>query len=119
MRPDCSFTRGAAERPATLNLPGQGAKMKLEPDKRVQIKVVKSECSLMKTGECVYLDGPMIDYANSAPVCVTALLGIYPFIMTARFGIESEKMGHTDGYHVCCPDKIVEFVVSAVPTYPL
>ena len=86
--------------------------MKLEPDKRVQIKVVKSECSLMKLDSCVYLDGPMIDYATSAPVCVTALLGIYPFIMTARFGIESEKMGHHDGYHVCCPDKIVEFVVS-------
>ena len=66
----------------------------------------------MKLDSCVYLDGPMIDYAASAPVCVTALLGIYPFIMTARFGIESEKMGHHDGYHVCCPDKIVEFVVS-------
>ena len=86
--------------------------MKLEPDKRVQIKVVKSECSLMALDSCVYLDGPMIDYAASAPVCVTALLGIYPFIMTTRFGIESDKMGHNDGYHVCCPDKIVEFVVS-------
>ena len=67
----------------------------------------------MKVDSCVYLDGPMIDYAASAPVCVTALLGIYPFIMTARFGIESDKMGHNDGYHVCCPDKIVEFVVSS------
>ena len=86
--------------------------MKLEPDKRVQIKVVKSECPLMKLDDCVYLDGPIIDYTTSAPICVTALLGIYPFIMTARFGIESEKMGHNDGYHVCCPDKIVEFVVS-------
>lgn len=88
--------------------------MKLEPDKRVQIKVVKSDCPLMKLDACVYLDGPMIDYAASAPVCVTALLGIYPFIMTARFGIESEKMGYSGGYHVCCPDKIVEFVVSSV-----
>lgn len=91
-----------------------GGSVKLEPDKRVQIKVVKSECSLMALDSCVYLDGPMIDYAASAPVCVTALLGIYPFIMTARFGIESDKMGHNDGYHVCCPDKIVEFVVSSV-----
>jgi uncharacterized repeat protein (TIGR04076 family) len=105
-------------RPATLNLLRRGAKMKLEPDKRVQIKVVKSDCPLMKPGGCVYLDGPMIDYANSAPVCATALLGIYPFIMTARFGIESEKLGHTDGYHVCCPDKIVEFVVSEVSSEP-
>ena len=86
--------------------------MKLEPNKRVRIKVVKSECDLMKTGESVYLDGPMIDYQRSAPVCVTALLGIYPFIMASRFGIESEHMGHNDGYRVCCPDKLVEFVVS-------
>ena len=93
--------------------------MKLEPDKRVQIKVVKSECTLMKVDDCVYLDGPMIDYATSAPVCVTALLGIYPFVMTARFGIESDKMGHNDGYHVCCPDKIVEFVVSSVMPHSL
>ncbi|MGB9080869.1 MAG: hypothetical protein WCD00_06180, partial [Desulfuromonadaceae bacterium] len=72
--------------------------MKLEPDKRVRIEVVRSECTLMKVGGSVYLDGPMIDYARSAPVCVTALLGIYPFVMTSRFGIESEKMGHRDGY---------------------
>jgi len=86
--------------------------MKLEPDQRVQIKVVRSECALMETGGIVYLDGPMIDYARSAPACLTALLGIYPFIMTSRFGIESEKLGHNDGYRVCCPDKLVEFVVS-------
>lgn len=86
--------------------------MKREPDGRVRIEIVKSECTLMEAGGSVYLDGPVIDYARSAPVCVTALLGIYPYIMTARFGIESEKMGHNDGYHVCCPDKLVEFVVS-------
>lgn len=87
--------------------------MKLEPDKRVRIKVVKSECPLMETGGSVYLDGPMIDYTRSAPVCVTALLGIYPFVMTARFGIESKKLGHNDGYRVCCPDKLVEFIVTS------
>ena len=86
--------------------------MKLEPVKMVQIKVVRSECALMETGGVVYLDGPMIDYTRSAPVCLTALLGIYPFIMTARFGIESEKMGHDDGYRVSCPDKLVDFVVT-------
>lgn len=86
--------------------------MKLEPDKRVRIEVVRSECTLMEVGGSVYLDGPMIDYARSAPVCVTALLGIYPFVMTSRFGIESEKMGHRDGYRVCCPDRLVEFIVS-------
>jgi uncharacterized repeat protein (TIGR04076 family) len=86
--------------------------MKLEPDKRVRIEVVRSECKLMEAGGSVYLDGPMIDYAHSAPVCVTALLGIYPFVMTSRFGIESAKMGHRDGYRVCCPDRLVEFIVS-------
>lgn len=86
--------------------------MKLEPDKRVRIEVVRSECKLMEVGGSVYLDGPMIDYVSSAPVCVTALLGIYPFVMTSRFGIESEKMGHREGYRVCCPDRLVEFVVS-------
>lgn len=92
--------------------------MKLEPDHRVRIKVVKSECHLMEEGGSVYLDGPMIDYANSAPVCVTALVGIYPFVMTARFGIESQKLGHNDGYRVCCPDKLVEFVVSPCNDQP-
>lgn len=86
--------------------------MKLEPNRRVRIKVVKSACSLMKTGESVYLNGALLDYARSAPVCVTALLGIYPWIMTARFGIESEKLGHNDGYLVSCPDRLVEFAVS-------
>lgn len=86
--------------------------MKLEPDKRVRIEVVKSECKLMAAGSTVYLDGPMLDYASSAPVCITALLGIYPFVMTCRFGIESEKMGYNEGYRVCCPDRLVEFVVS-------
>jgi uncharacterized repeat protein (TIGR04076 family) len=86
--------------------------MKLEPDKRVRILVTHSGCPLMKAGESVYLNGPLLDYANSAPVCVTALLGIYPWIMTARFGIESEKLGHNDGYRLLCPDKLVEFVVS-------
>lgn len=90
--------------------------VQLEPGKRVRIHVVESQCSLMEKGSDVYLDGPMIDYAASAPVCVTALTGIYPFVMTARFGIESQKLGYNDGYRVCCPDKIVEFVISTVET---
>lgn len=109
------FSRGRSHyAPANPITAKRGGDMKLEPDKRVEIRVVASGCPLMKAGGSVYLDGPMIDYAASAPVCVTALLGIYPFIMTARFGIESEKMGHDNGYHVCCPDKLVEFVVSSV-----
>lgn len=86
--------------------------MKLEPDKRVRLEVVRSECRLMEVGGSVYLDGAMIDYASSAPVCVTALVGIYPFVMTSRFGIESERMGYMGGYRVCCPDKLVEFNIT-------
>ena len=86
--------------------------MKLEPDKKVRILVTRSSCPLMKEGESVYLNGALLDYANSAPVCVTALLGIYPWVMTARFGIESAKLGHDDGYQICCPDRLVEFAVT-------
>ncbi|TWJ32636.1 TIGR04076 family protein [Geobacter argillaceus] len=88
--------------------------MRMEPDQRVRIEVVSSECPLMKEGATVYLNGPLIDYERSAPVCVSALVGIYPWVMTARFGIESEKLGHTPaGYRLCCPDKLVEFSITA------
>ena len=87
--------------------------VRMEPDKRVKIEVVKSECPLMKEGAAVYLDGPLIDYDRSAQVCVSALVGIYPWVMTARFGIESEKLGHSPaGYRLCCPDRLVEFSIT-------
>ena len=87
--------------------------MRMEPDQRVRIEVVASECPLMKEGDIVYLQGPLIDYDRSAPVCVSALVGIYPWVMTARFGIESEKLGHRpDGYRLCCPDRLVEFSIT-------
>lgn len=87
--------------------------MRLEPDRRVKIEVVRSQCSLMPEGAEVHLQGPLIDYARSAPVCVTALAAVYPWVMTARFGIESAHLGHADGYKVVCPDGLVEFRITS------
>jgi uncharacterized repeat protein (TIGR04076 family) len=87
--------------------------MKLEPDKGVKLTVASSLCPLMKSGDTVYLNGPLIDYERSAPVCVTALAGIYPWVVTARFGIESEKLGHGEGgYRLTCPDGLVEILIA-------
>ena len=91
-------------------------KMKAEPGKNVKIEVVHSECDLMKKGDAVYLNGPVLDCEKSGPVCVTALLSIYPWIMGARFGIESEHLGWKDGYNVCCPDGLVKFKVTFFDT---
>ncbi len=87
--------------------------MKIEPENKVKITVTHSGCPLMKKGATVYLNGSLIDYRESAPMCVTALNGIYPWIMTARFGIKSSAMGYDTGYRVSCPDKLVEFTVTA------
>jgi uncharacterized repeat protein (TIGR04076 family) len=92
--------------------------MKVNPDHRVKIVVTASGCPLMPEGATVFLDGALIDYRESAPVCVTALAGIYPWVMTARFGIESPAMGYAGGYRVSCPDKLVEFAVTACPPGP-
>ena len=90
--------------------------MKIDPENKVKIVVTHSGCPLMKKGATVYLNGSVIDYRESAPVCVTALAGIYPWIMTARFGIESAAMGFDGDYRVCCPDKLVEFAISSCHT---
>lgn len=88
------------------------ANLNLEPDKGVMIEVVASACPLMKKGDRVYLRGPVIDYERSAPLCLSAVVGIYPWIMAARFGIESRTLGHDDGYRLSCPDRLVEFRVT-------
>jgi uncharacterized repeat protein (TIGR04076 family) len=85
--------------------------MQLEPTRRVQIKVVRSECPLMKEGESVYLNGAVLDNERSGQVCVTALTGIYPWIMAARFGVESKNLGYDGGYRVSCQDKLVDFLI--------
>jgi len=86
--------------------------MKLEPDKKVKIEVITSQCDIMKKGNVVYINGSVLDQKNSSPVCVTALAAIYPWIMGARFGVESHNMGWNEGYRVCCPDKLVDFKIT-------
>ncbi len=85
--------------------------MKLEPNKSVKIVVTHSKCHLLKKGEVTYLKGPIIDYKRSTSTCVTALLGIYPWVMASRFGIESKSMEWDHGYDVWCPEKLVKFKV--------
>jgi uncharacterized repeat protein (TIGR04076 family) len=86
--------------------------MKLEPDKEVRILVTQSECDLMKKGDAIFLKGPLIDKEKSANICITALLGIYPWVLTARFGIESKNLEWDNGYRLWCPEKLVEFEIS-------
>ncbi len=89
--------------------------MQLEPDKEVQIEVTQCDCDLMKKGDCIYLKGPMIDKEKSENICVTALTAIYPWVMTARFGVESKNLEFDDGsYKVWCPEKLVEFTIRSL-----
>ncbi|MEA1968115.1 MAG: TIGR04076 family protein [Thermodesulfobacteriota bacterium] len=88
--------------------------MKLEPGNKVKIEVVESQCDIMKKGDTVYLNGPVLDQEHSDAVCVTALAAIYPWIMGARFGVKSENMGWNKGYRVSCPDKLVDFNITFI-----
>ncbi len=89
--------------------------MNLEPDKEVKIEVTQCQCDLMKKGDCLYINGPMIDKDKSDSICVTALTAIYPWVMTARFGVESKNLEFNQGcYKVWCPEKLVEFSIKAI-----
>jgi uncharacterized repeat protein (TIGR04076 family) len=91
--------------------------MHLEPDKEVKVEVTHCECAFMKKGDCIYLKGPMIDKERSDSICVTALMGIYPWILTSRFGIESKNLEFDSGcYKVWCPEKLVEFSIRFDPS---
>ena len=85
--------------------------MKLEPNKSIKVVVTQSKCHLLKKGDVTCMHGPMIDYERSTATCATALLGIYPWVMASRFGIESKNMEWDDGYQVWCPEKLVKFKV--------
>ncbi len=85
--------------------------MKLEPDRPVKMIVTRSTCPLLKKGDVTCMRGPALDYENSTATCVTALLGIYPWVMASRFGIESKNMEWNRGYQVWCPEKLVKFKV--------
>ena len=88
--------------------------LKLNPDRRVKVEVINSQCDALPAGSAFSLKGPFIEGGQSGPVCVTALLGIYPWIVTARFGIESSDLGWQGGYRIWCPEKKVEFLVKTM-----
>jgi uncharacterized repeat protein (TIGR04076 family) len=88
--------------------------MHLEPDKKVKILVTYSECEKMVEGDTVFLKGPMLETDESSPLCVTALLAIYPWVFASRFGIKSKDLGWDNGYHVWCPEKLVEFSITTI-----
>ncbi len=90
----------------------KGCGLKLEPDKKVKVTVSRSKCQALPQGSAFYLRGPIIDNPASAPICATALTGVYPWIMAARFGIESKNLGWREGYKVLCPEGEVEFEVT-------
>lgn len=85
--------------------------MKLEPDREVRIRVTHSECDLMKKGDAIFIKGPLVNMKKSSTFCITALLGIYPWVMTSRFGIKSDNLEWNNGYRVWCPEKLVEFEI--------
>ena len=86
--------------------------MNLEPNKEVKIEVTECGCDFMKKGDCFYLKGPMIEMEKSDSICMTALMAIYPWVMTSRFGIESKNLEFDQGcYKVWCPEKLVEFTI--------
>jgi len=86
--------------------------MKLEPDRPVKVEVTHTECERTKLGDVFYFNGPFLNCETSCSICVTALVSIYPWIMTARYGIESDNLGWKDGYRIWCPEKSVEFLIS-------
>ena len=86
--------------------------VKLEPSREVKIEVVYSKCDLVKKGDTIFIKGPIVITTKSSTFCATALMGIYPWIFTARFGIESKDLEWDNGYKVWCPEKLVEFSIT-------
>jgi uncharacterized repeat protein (TIGR04076 family) len=69
----------------------------------------------MNKGDYLYLNGPMIDKDKSDSICLTALIAIYPWVMTSRFGVESKNLEFDQGcYKVWCPEKLVEFSIRTI-----
>ena len=88
--------------------------MKLEPDREVKIVVTHSECDLVKEGDTAFLKGAIMDTQRSSPMCITALVAIYPWVFASRFGITSETLEWDNGYRVWCPEKLVEYTISTI-----
>jgi uncharacterized repeat protein (TIGR04076 family) len=73
-------------------------------EKKIKLVVISSKCDLYKTGDTIYIDGPVINTKETkCPVCLTAVNAIYPFIYGARKGLTKNEMGF-EALHFQCPD---------------
>ena len=86
----------------------------LEPNRPVRVTTIFSECDQMPVNHAFHLQGPMLQPTPPGAVCVTALSAVYPWIMAARFGIESRQMDWTEGYKVWCAENRVQFLIETV-----
>jgi uncharacterized repeat protein (TIGR04076 family) len=64
---------------------------------KIKLVVIQSQCDLYKPGDEIVFDGPVIDKEASAPLCMTALQALYPYVFAGRQGAVWESP-------VQCPD---------------
>ena len=79
---------------------------------KIKIVVKSSKCDHYKPGDVIYLDGPIVDMKKSAPVCLTAMSALMPFIYAARKRVTLEQMGFSSMTFQCPDiDEMVEFEI--------
>lgn len=89
----------------------------IEASSIVEIKVTESTCPQMRKFDTLILEGPSLNYSKSGKVCITALNGIYPWIMVSRFDVKSSALDYdkvNSCYHCVCPCGIVHFDIQKV-----
>ncbi|TEB06082.1 hypothetical protein Psch_03124 [Pelotomaculum schinkii] len=89
--------------------------MTMFAEQKIRIEVLQSQCKLYQPGDCITIDGPMIDFDRTDRVCVTALHAIYPFIFAMRKGVSPEAMGFDGKVTVQCPDYCAPVIFTVSP----
>lgn len=84
-------------------------------EQKVRIEVLTSECKLYNPGDGITINGPLIDFATTDRVCVTALLAMYPFIFALRKKVTPEALGFSGQITVQCPDHCAPVVFIITP----
>ena len=86
----------------------------------VEIIVTESGCPRMPKFDTLVLEGPSLIYSKSGPVCITALNGIYPWVMATRFDVRSPVLDYDEKnncYHCVCPCGKVSFDIRKTEEY--
>lgn len=78
----------------------------------LRIIVKSSRCEHYQPGDVIYLEGAFIGAKTTAPICMTAMSAIYPFLYAARKGLTGEQIGFPE-MTFQCPD-VPETVVFQV-----